>query len=117
MYPCCHSVQTECSPVYSQPYGSFHQLYRLDDELIAIGVLDILPNAVSGVYFIYDPKWSALSLGKLSALRECTLAAELADAGYGETYYMMGERRARNLSLVVLTWCRLLHSQLPKDAI
>lgn len=56
-----------------------------------MSVLDIVPNAVSGVYFVYDPAWSALSLGKLSALRETTLAIELQQAGFGETFYMMGE--------------------------
>jgi len=55
-----------------------------------MGVLDILPNAISGVYFIYDPDYSALSPGKLSALRECSLAAELEEAGFGQTFYMMG---------------------------
>lgn len=27
-------------------YGSFHQLYRLNGELIAVGVLDVLPRRV-----------------------------------------------------------------------
>lgn len=46
--------------------GSFHHIYRLDGNLIAIGVLDILPHAVSSVYLIWDPDWSGLSLGKVS---------------------------------------------------
>lgn len=58
-------LQLERSPSSSQPYGSFHQMYRIDGKLVAIGVLDILPGAVSGVYFLYDPDWSALSLGKV----------------------------------------------------
>lgn len=36
-------------------YGSFHQQYWLDDTLIAVGVIDILPKCVSSVYFFYDP--------------------------------------------------------------
>lgn len=47
--------------------GSFHQMYRLDGQLIAIGVLDILPHAVSSVYLIWEPDWSSLSLGKASS--------------------------------------------------
>lgn len=62
-------------------YGSYHQMYRLDGELIAIGVIDILPNCVSSVYFMYDIKWERFSLGKLSALREASLAKELHTAG------------------------------------
>ncbi|KIK75335.1 hypothetical protein PAXRUDRAFT_835710 [Paxillus rubicundulus Ve08.2h10] len=62
-------------------YGSYHQMYRLDGELVAVGVLDILPGCVSSVYFMYDAKWQKHSLGKLSALREATLAREIHEAG------------------------------------
>jgi len=47
-------------------YGSYHQLYRLNGKLIAIGVLDILPECVSSVYFIYDKTWEEFSLGKVA---------------------------------------------------
>ena len=33
--------------------GSYHQCYRLDGRLIAMGVLDLLPNGVSSVYLMY----------------------------------------------------------------
>ncbi|KIJ70210.1 hypothetical protein HYDPIDRAFT_104888 [Hydnomerulius pinastri MD-312] len=62
-------------------YGSYHQMYRLDGELIAVGVLDILPHCVSSVYFMYNPKWEKHSMGKLSALREASLVQEIHDAG------------------------------------
>lgn len=51
-------------------YGSFHQQYWLDgNKLIAVAVIDILPYAVSSVYFFYDPDYSFLSLGTYSSLR------------------------------------------------
>lgn len=50
-------------------YGSFHQQYWLDDKLIAVGVIDILPGSVSSVYFFYDPEYSFLSLGTYGSLR------------------------------------------------
>ncbi|XP_011898540.1 PREDICTED: arginyl-tRNA--protein transferase 1 isoform X3 [Cercocebus atys] len=50
-------------------YGSFHQQYWLDGKIIAVGVIDILPNCVSSVYLYYDPDYSFLSLGVYSALR------------------------------------------------
>ncbi|KAH7920811.1 hypothetical protein BV22DRAFT_1020525 [Leucogyrophana mollusca] len=62
-------------------YGSYHQMYRLDGELIAMGVLDILPSCISSVYFMYDSRWEKFSLGKLSALREISLAKDIHDAG------------------------------------
>ncbi|KAF9568968.1 hypothetical protein CPC08DRAFT_757172 [Agrocybe pediades] len=72
-------------------YGSYHQLYRLDGELIAMAVLDILPHCVSSVYFMYDKTWERFSLGKLSALREASLAAEMRQAGApGMQYLYMG---------------------------
>lgn len=32
--------------------GSYHQCYRLDGKLVAVGVLDLLPHAVSSVYLL-----------------------------------------------------------------
>lgn len=65
--------------------GSFHQCYRLDGRLIAMAVLDLLPHAVSAVYFIYHSDFEKWSFGKLSALQEAALAHE---GGY--QYYYMG---------------------------
>ena len=50
-------------------YGSFHQQYRLNGQLIAVGVIDILNYCVSSVYFFYDPSYQSLNLGTYSALR------------------------------------------------
>ena len=36
----------------SRPIGSYHQCYRLDGQLVAIGILDLLPNCVSSVYLM-----------------------------------------------------------------
>ncbi|KAG2224513.1 hypothetical protein INT45_004358 [Circinella minor] len=72
-------------------YGSFHQKYILDGKLIAIAVLDILPKCVSSVYFIYDPDYNFLGLGKYSALREITLTQELHQSVSKELHwYYMG---------------------------
>lgn len=58
--------------------GSFHQEYRYNGKLLAFGVLDILPgNCVSSVYLVWDPDYPELELGKVSALREIALTAEL----------------------------------------
>ncbi|RUS16583.1 arginine-tRNA-protein transferase [Endogone sp. FLAS-F59071] len=72
-------------------YGSFHQNYILDGQLIAVAVLDVLPKCVSSVYFLYDPDYAFLGLGNYSALREIALAQELGTKGYDElTWYCMG---------------------------
>lgn len=56
--------------------GSFHQCYRLDGKLVAVGVLDLLPHAVSAVYFMYHESIQKHQPGKLGALREIALAIE-----------------------------------------
>ena len=64
--------------------GSYHQCYRLNGRLIALGVLDLLPRGVSSVYLIYHEDYKSWSWGKLAALREIALSLE---AGY-HNYYM-----------------------------
>ncbi|PPQ67826.1 hypothetical protein CVT26_007073 [Gymnopilus dilepis] len=87
--------QTETIPYSSSPpehlplnYGSYHQLYMLDGDLIAMGVIDILPKCVSSVYFMYDKTWERFSMGKLSALREVSLANEMREAGAPNMGYL-----------------------------
>ncbi|KAI0082575.1 hypothetical protein K474DRAFT_1655378 [Panus rudis PR-1116 ss-1] len=69
-------------------YGSYHQVYRLDGKLVAMGVIDILPNCVSSVYFMYDKECSKYALGKLSAMREAALAKEIHQAGILDMKYL-----------------------------
>ena len=45
-----HSRFTGDGP--SRKIGSFHQCYRIDGRLVALGVLDLMPCAVSSVYFV-----------------------------------------------------------------
>ncbi|KAI8362799.1 arginine-tRNA-protein transferase [Blakeslea trispora] len=76
------------SPLIQQGiYGSFHQKYLLNGQLIALAVLDILPGCVSSVYFLYDPDYGFLSLGKYSALREIQLVQQSPPS---VDYYYMG---------------------------
>ncbi|XP_061390961.1 arginyl-tRNA--protein transferase 1 [Musca vetustissima] len=71
-------------------YGSFHQQYYLDEKLIAVAVIDILPYCVSSVYFFYDPDYNFLSLGTYSSLREIELVQELSKTVPDLKYYYMG---------------------------
>jgi arginine-tRNA-protein transferase len=72
-------------PVLDLFYGSYHQLYRLNGQLIAVGVLDFLPSGVSSVYCFYDPDYRHLALGKYSALKEIEYCRR-----YNFEYYYMG---------------------------
>lgn len=98
-------------------YGSYHQCYRLDGELIAIGVLDLLPNCVSSVYFLYKPDLQKHGMGKLAALREIALAIE---EGYGYYYLGMCSSKMVAMDCIWLTGLlslRLLHPHMSKNAV
>ena len=84
---CNSPLKRETRTVHGKPQrlGSYHQCYRLDGRLIAMGVLDLLPHAVSGVYFLYHSDFSKWNFGKLGALRETSFALE-----EGYQYYYMG---------------------------
>lgn len=74
-------------------YGSYHQQYRIDGKLIAVGVIDILPKCVSSVYVYFDmDDYSFLSLGVYSALREIEMTRKLyvSDTTRRLKYYYMG---------------------------
>eukprot|EP01083_Nonionella_stella_P220904 789849_1 len=73
-------------------FGSFHMNYRLDGKLIAVAVVDILPRCLSSVYFFYDPAYSYLNLGGVSAMKEIELMQKGAASGTNEYfhYYYMG---------------------------
>lgn len=83
----CESFLHRISPAnpHGQKLGSYHQCYRLDGKLVAMGVVDVLPNAISGVYFIYHESIQSWAPGKLSALREIAFTAE-----EEKSMYMMG---------------------------
>lgn len=71
-------------------FGSFHHQYYLDGVLIAVGVIDILPECVSSVYFYYDPDYSFLSLGTYASLREIALVRELCKSCPQLSQYYLG---------------------------
>jgi arginine-tRNA-protein transferase len=58
-----------------EDYG-YEVLYYYEDKLIGVDLIDILEDGISSIYFYYDPEYAYLSLGKLSLLRQITLAKE-----------------------------------------
>ncbi|EPE06281.1 arginine-trna-protein transferase 1 [Ophiostoma piceae UAMH 11346] len=66
----------ESGGIREKKLGSYHQCYRLDGRLVAVGVLDLLPHCVSAVYFMYHESIHEFNPGKLSAMREIALAIE-----------------------------------------
>lgn len=71
-------------------FGSFHQQYRVDGRLVAVGVVDILPKCLSSVYLFWDPDYAFLSLGKYSAIQEINWVRENQVHCQSLEYYYLG---------------------------
>ncbi|CAL8070084.1 unnamed protein product [Orchesella dallaii] len=70
--------------------GTFHTHYYMNDNLIAVGVVDVLASCVSSVYFFYDPDYSFLSPGTLGALHEISFVNEMRAIDPSLQYYYLG---------------------------
>lgn len=71
-------------------FGSFHQQYRIDGKLVAVGVVDILPCCLSSKYLFWDPDLAFLALGKYSALREIQWVQEANKLCPSLSFYYLG---------------------------
>ena len=71
--------------------GSYHMHYYLDDELIMISILDILPKYLVSIYFIYDPAIRFMTPGIYTVLVEMDLVQQLQNqSGPRPQYYALG---------------------------
>ena len=87
----CNSslLQTDTEKEYR--YGAFHQQYLIDDKIVAVGVIDILPSCVSSVYLYYDPDYAFLSPGTLTSLFEIAFTRKLQKEHFPNLiHYYMG---------------------------
>jgi len=59
--------------------GSFAREFRYSEggRLIGVGYVDLLPSAMSSVYFFHAPEWRSRSPGTYSALMELAIARNL----------------------------------------
>lgn len=70
--------------------GTYHMRYYLDGELIMVSVMDILPEYLVSIYFIYDPDIRFLQPGIYTCLREIQLILELQQSQPELQYYNLG---------------------------
>jgi len=75
--------------------GLYHCQYRLNDKLIAVGVLDFLSESISSVYFYYDAEYESLNLGTYSALVEIYLSRFYRFEWYYMGYYIHSCKKMR----------------------
>ncbi|KAK7305857.1 hypothetical protein VNO77_43769 [Canavalia gladiata] len=71
-------------------FGSFHQQYLIDGQLVAVGVIDILPTCLSSKYLFWDPDFAFLSLGKYSAVQEIGWVKQNQVYCHSLQYYYLG---------------------------
>jgi arginine-tRNA-protein transferase len=64
--------------LYTSPIRTHELSYRLAGRLVAVGVVDIEPRAVSAVYCYYDPNMPRRSLGVLNVLHTIELCRKQA---------------------------------------
>ncbi|KAJ1723323.1 Arginyl-tRNA--protein transferase 1 [Coemansia erecta] len=83
-------TREEISRLLPHGLGSYHMCYYIGNELAAVGVIDVLPYYISSVYFFYDPKYSDLSMGSYSSLREISLTRSLHRLIPSIEYYNLG---------------------------
>ena len=100
---CEHVVNT---PIVNQTidgldYGTYHQLYKLDGKLVAVGVIDIVPTGIVSIYMWYNvsKEVSKLSFGVYSMLKEIEFVQELSKRNPGMKYYYLQGWNGNNKKL------------------
>jgi arginine-tRNA-protein transferase len=66
------------------PFSKEFRYYR-EDQLIGVGLVDVLPDALSSAYFYHDPAWRPFSPGTYTVQKEIEFAREM-----GRQYLYLG---------------------------
>jgi len=100
---CEHIVNT---PIANQSvdgfdYGTYHQLYKLDGKLVAIGIIDIVPTGIVSIYMWYSVSKEVLKLsfGVYSALKEIEFVRKLSERNPNMKYYYLQGWNGNNKKL------------------
>lgn len=72
----------------SSPITTKFMRYYCGDTLVGLGMVDVLPDSISSVYFSFDPAFSSRSLGVFSALKEIELCRSLGKKWFHLGFYI-----------------------------
>lgn len=101
---CEHVVNTPTThqTIDGIEYGTFHQLYRLDGKLVAVGIIDVIPKGMVSIYMWYDvsKEVSKFSFGVYSALKEIEMVRDLSKKNPQIQYYYLQGWNCNNKKLV-----------------
>ena len=86
------SQKTKHPELYPKYYGTYNLIHRIDGKIIAVTVIDLLPNSLESVYCYYDPDFSFLDLGVFTVIREIEYMKSFQNLiDKNMAYYSMGE--------------------------
>jgi arginine-tRNA-protein transferase len=89
-WPMPHGEET--SAFVHNPFPTDEWCYYLDDRLVGVGYVDVLPAGLSAIYFYYDPAERRRSLGTFNVLSAIEAARELGLEHVYLGYYVAGCR-------------------------
>jgi len=84
--------KTKHPELYPEFYGTYNLIHRIDNKIVAVTVIDILPHMMISDYCYYDPDLSFLDLGVFTVIREIEYMKSfnsLIDNNF--IYYTLGE--------------------------
>ena len=84
--------KTKHPELYPEFYGTYNLIHRIDNKIVAVSVIDILPHMLISDYCYYDPDLSFLDLGVFTVIREIEYMKSfnsLIDNNF--IYYTLGE--------------------------
>lgn len=100
---CEHAVNTPTThqTINGIEYGTFHQLYRLDGKLVAVGIIDVIPKGMVSIYMWYDvsKEISKYSFGVYSALKEIEMVRAMSERNPRIQYYYLQGWNCNNKKL------------------
>lgn len=79
--------------LYDSPTTTIEGEFRVDGRLVGVSICDVTEEALSAVYFYFDPEESARSLGVFSAMHEIAQARSLGCQFYYLGYWIEGCRK------------------------
>ncbi len=86
--PMCPTIDDLRETLFESPIETLELDYWLEAHLIGVGIVDLCPDALSSVYFFFDPDHARRSPGTFSALVEIDLAHQWARRWWYAGYWI-----------------------------
>ena len=65
---CKHQKPKKVQGEVKKLLGCYHMKYYFKGKLIGVGVVDMMDDGLSSVYYFYDPKYKEYRLGVFSSI-------------------------------------------------